>query len=68
MKKTENYFESSNGENTVKYYVYEPDDADIKAVIQFVHGMAEHIERYEDFFEYLTATPSNAAAFSFMFP
>ena len=54
MKKTENYFESSNGENTVKYYVYEPDDADIKAVIQFVHGMAEHIERYEEFFEYLT--------------
>ncbi len=54
MKKTENYFESSNGINTVKYFVYEPDDKEPEAVIQFVHGMAEHIERYEPYFEYLT--------------
>ncbi|MCR5784976.1 MAG: lysophospholipase [Eubacterium sp.] len=54
MRKSENYFESSNGINTVKYFVYESENVEPQAVIQFVHGMAEHIERYDNFFEFLT--------------
>lgn len=52
MKKTELYFDSANGKDRVQYFIFEP-DMEPKAVIRFVHGMAEHVERYEEYFTYL---------------
>ena len=42
------------GEGQVsKMYVWDDVRSDAKGVIQLVHGMAEHGERYEDFAKYL---------------
>lgn len=46
-------FLSSNKSSTVTYFIYKP-EGEIKAMIQVVHGMAEYIERYEPYFEFLT--------------
>lgn len=46
------YFESSNGVDSVAYYVYKPDSKP-RAVLQIVHGMCEYIERYEEFIDFL---------------
>ncbi len=54
MNKKTGYFPSSNGTNEIKYFIYEPEDIEPKAMIQLVHGMEEHVERYEPYFEYLT--------------
>ncbi|MBQ5436854.1 MAG: lysophospholipase [Firmicutes bacterium] len=48
MKK-EGSFASTNGKDTVRYTEWLPDDMPVIAVLQIAHGMAEHIERYEDF-------------------
>lgn len=52
MAKREFYFDSANGKDKICAYEYacskEP-----KAVVQIVHGMAEHIGRYDDFAAYL---------------
>ena len=45
-------FESSTGKNTIRARMCVPDSAP-KAVIQIAHGIAEHIERYDDFMEFL---------------
>ncbi len=45
-------FSSTNGKNDVHYYVIEP-AGEPKAIVQFLHGMAEHSERYVDFGNYL---------------
>ena len=39
-------FTSSDGENTVPYYIYIP-KCNPFAVLQISHGMCEYIERYE---------------------
>lgn len=51
--KTEGFFKSSNGINDVAYYVYEPAEGTVRAVVQFIHGMCEYFLRYEHFAEYL---------------
>ncbi len=48
MKET-GTFASSNGVNTIQYYVYHPETAAPRAIVQISHGMCEFIERYEDF-------------------
>jgi alpha-beta hydrolase superfamily lysophospholipase len=52
-QKTEGSFASSNGVNTIKYYIYKP-EGEIRAMIQLVHGMCEYVERYEPYIEFLT--------------
>ena len=49
---TEKTFLSKDGKSTVHYYVWEPEGQPV-AVLQLVHGMAEHISRYAPLAEYL---------------
>ena len=51
-KKTEGFFDSSNGFDKIAYYTYVP-DCQPKAVLQLCHGMCEYIARYEHFIDYL---------------
>lgn len=57
MKET-NTFASSNGINTIRYYLFHPREEEKsgqrpKAIVQISHGMCEFLERYEDFAQYL---------------
>lgn len=47
-------FISQNGITPVAYLLYLP-DGPVQGVVQLVHGMCEHKERYQDFMEYLAA-------------
>ncbi|MFI3214622.1 MAG: alpha/beta hydrolase, partial [Eubacteriales bacterium] len=47
-----NIFKSSNGSDTITYYHFKP-DGEINHVVQIIHGMSEHIGRYEGFADYL---------------
>ncbi|WP_052131667.1 alpha/beta fold hydrolase [Planococcus sp. CAU13] len=51
MKITKSFMTASDG-HEVFYEVYEPENP--KAHIHIIHGMAEHIGRYEEFIQYLT--------------
>ena len=55
MKKTEFYFDSTSALAKIHAAKYLPDDGDVKAVMQIAHGMAEHLERYEKFADFLTS-------------
>lgn len=52
MKITKNFIKASDG-HEIYYEVYEPENP--KAHIHIIHGMAEHIARYEEFIRYLTS-------------
>jgi alpha-beta hydrolase superfamily lysophospholipase len=52
-KKTTGTYPSSDKEHQISYNIYTPDIPPV-AVLQISHGMCEHIERYEEFAEYLT--------------
>ncbi len=54
MKITESTFKSSTGVCDIYWRKFIPDE-DVKAVVVMHHGMAEHSDRYLDFFEYLTS-------------
>ena len=55
-KITEYTFSSADDVKTTIHAVrWEPENGEVKAVLQLVHGMQEHIERYSDFAEYLTS-------------
>lgn len=55
MKKEEFYFDSRDGKSRIHAVRYMPDqEADICCVVQIVHGMAEYVERYEEFAAFLT--------------
>ena len=49
---TEKTFMSKDGRSSIHYYVWEPEGEPV-AILQIVHGMAEHLLRYEPFAEYL---------------
>ncbi len=51
---TEKTFLSKDGKNTIHYYVWEP-DVEPAAILQIVHGMAEHVSRYEPLAKYLNS-------------
>ena len=51
--KQEFYFSSSDGFHRVHGLRWSP-DGDVQAVLQIVHGMAEHIERYDEFARFLS--------------
>ena len=54
MRKEEFYFDSRDGQNRIHAVRYTPDEEPVVAVVQIVHGMAEYVERYEAFAEFLT--------------
>lgn len=45
---------STDGKHQLQGYVWRPDNMEPKAVVQLVHGMVEHIERYDEFATRLT--------------
>ena len=56
MVKEEFYFDSRDGISKLHAVRYTPDgDEEVRGVVQIVHGMAEYVERYEEFAEYLTS-------------
>ena len=52
MKKTRLRFRSSDGENIIYGFRWEP-EGQPKAVLQIIHGMSEHIDRYDEFAEFI---------------
>ncbi len=55
MVKEEFYYDSRDKKSQLHAVRYMPDDQDsIRCIVQIVHGMAEYIERYEEFAEFLT--------------
>lgn len=55
MEKEEFYYDSRDKRSRLHAVRYTPDDRDsIRCVVQIVHGMAEYVERYEEFAEFLT--------------
>lgn len=55
MKREEFYFDSRDGENKIHAVRYTPENEKVRCVVQIVHGMAEHVGRYEVLAERLTA-------------
>ena len=56
MVKEEFYYDSRDGVSKLHAVRYVPDgDEEIRCVVQIVHGMAEYVERYEEFAGYLTS-------------
>jgi len=51
--KKEAYFNSSTGVNKIRTLIWLDDEKEPKAVVQLSHGMAEHIDRYDDFARFL---------------
>lgn len=47
------YYYDSQGKGKIRTCVWQPDCAP-KAVVQLVHGIAEHVERYDDYATWLT--------------
>lgn len=47
-------FKSSDQSTDIHAVRWEPDDGEIKGILQISHGMVEYIERYADFAEYMT--------------
>lgn len=54
MKKEEFYFDSRDNISKIHAVRYIPEDREPVCVVQIVHGMAEYIERYEEFAGFLT--------------
>lgn len=55
MVKKEFYYDSRDGRSKLHTLRYTPDDlSGVKGVVQIVHGMAEYVERYEEFAGFLT--------------
>ncbi len=53
MKKEHVFLPSGDGRTKLHGIIWEPDSGEIRAVLQLVHGMAEHIDRYHEFAVYL---------------
>lgn len=55
MKKEEFYFDSRDGKHKLHGVRYSPEEGQsVRCVVQIVHGMAEYVERYEEFAAFLT--------------
>lgn len=54
MRKEEFYYTSRDEKTKIYAVRYEPEEVQPWAIVQIVHGMAEHIERYEPFAKFLT--------------
>ena len=51
--RTEGTFPSVDGINTVVYTKWQAQEGQPKAVLQLVHGMAEYIDRYDEFADFM---------------
>ena len=54
MRKEEFYFDSRDGKSQIYAVRYTPDGDNVVGILQIIHGMAEHIERYEEFAQFMT--------------
>lgn len=55
MIKEEFYFDSKDGKHKLHGVRYTPEEGQkVRCVLQIVHGMAEYVERYEEFAAFLT--------------
>lgn len=54
MKKEEFYFDSRDNHTKIHAVRYTPERDEVLGVVQIVHGMAEYVERYEEFAAFLT--------------
>lgn len=54
MRKEEFYFDSRDNQSKIHAVKYLPDTENVSGVVQIIHGMAEYVERYEEFAKYLT--------------
>lgn len=54
MKKEEFYFQSRDGESKIHAVRWMPEENKPSFIVQIVHGMAEYVERYEEFAKFLT--------------
>ena len=55
MVKEEFYFDSDDGKHKLHAVRYSPEAGEkVRCVLQIVHGMAEYVERYEEFAGFLT--------------
>lgn len=55
MRKEEFYLPSCDEQTNLHYIIWYPDTEKPKAVLQIIHGMCEHINRYDDFARYLNS-------------
>ncbi len=53
--KTEAYFHSSTGQHNIRTLIWREETLSPVGVFQMAHGMAEHIDRYDDFARFLAA-------------
>jgi alpha-beta hydrolase superfamily lysophospholipase len=53
IKKEEFYFDSRDGEHKLHAVKWLPETETPVCILQIIHGMSEHIERYDDFAVYL---------------
>ena len=51
--RTDHYFDSL-GEGNIRYCKWLP-EGEVKAVVQILHGVAEHVLRYDHFAEFMAA-------------
>lgn len=54
MKKQEGFLDSSDGKNKLHVTRWLPDQESPNVWVQLVHGMNEHMGRYEEFAAYLS--------------
>lgn len=54
MKKESFYYDSRDGKSKIFAVRYTPDGDNVVGILQIIHGMAEHIERYEEFARFMT--------------
>lgn len=55
MVTTDFGFPSSDGKSTIHGIIWQPAGVEPVGIVQLIHGMAEHIERYEPFARYLVS-------------
>ena len=54
MKREDFYYDSRDNQSKIHAVRWEPDDeTEPVAVFQIIHGMSEHVDRYEDFAKFL---------------
>ena len=54
MKNEEFYFDSRDNISKIHAVRWTPESGNVVAIVQIVHGMAEYVERYEEFAQFLT--------------
>lgn len=55
IQKTEAYFNSSDQKHKIRTLIWQEEELTPIGVFQIAHGMAEHIERYDDFARFLAS-------------